>query len=164
MNSEQKIHTTYLIGFLIILALLGFAAYLEVVAGVAPCPLCIIQRCFMGMLGTFFFIGAFLRCKKLGYIIISFFSLITSILGILFSGRQVWLQHFPITAGGECGISLAYMFKIFPFFIALKHVWHGGVECSEQGWVFLHLSIAEWSLIWFGIFFLLAILQLKRSI
>ena len=135
-------------------------AYLELVVGVLPCSLCIIQRIIMALLGTLFFIGTFVRLKKLGYTMLGSLSLVTSIMGILFSGRQVFLQHMPAMSGGECGINLFTMFEIFPFMTALQHVWRGGLECSQLGWVFILLSIAEWALILFCIFFLMTLIQL----
>ena len=91
-------------------------------------------------------------------------SFATCFCGILLSGRQVWLQHVPPNGLGECGISLTYMFKIFPFTEALKHVWRGGTECSEQGFVFLNLSLAEWSLLWFILFFILFTYEIKYEV
>jgi protein dithiol:quinone oxidoreductase len=163
MINKTSIRFTYFIGFLGIILLLGIASYLEIYKGINPCPLCILQRVIMIMLGVIFFFAMILRLHKLGYLLSGLLGIIVSLSGILLSGRQVWLQNIPQIGLGECGISLQYMFKIFSFTEALQHVWRGGTECSQQGWVFLHLSLAEWSLICFLLFFLLAIIQLKRA-
>src|SRR4029079_18710998 len=164
MNNMMSTRLTYFIGFIIIAALLGMAAYLEVYEGINPCPLCILQRIVLIALGVIFFFGMVLRINKIGYFLFGVLGLIVSLGGILLSGRQVWLQNVPQNGLGECGVSLQYMFKIFPFTEALKHVWRGGTECSQRDWEFLHLSLAEWSLICFVIFFILVIVQLKRAI
>ena len=74
-----------------------------------------------------------------------------------------FLQHMPYSSLGDCGISLQYLFKIFPFTDAMKQLWQGGTECSQHGYEFLNLSLAEWSLIAFIVFFFFVILQLKRA-
>jgi len=162
MNNEKSIRLTYLIGFILIITLLLTATALEVYLKIHPCPLCSLQRVTMGILGILFFLGMILRLNKMGYLILGCLEILTSITGILLSGRQVWLQHVPPQGLGECGISLMYTFKIFPFLDAIKHVWRGGTECSQDGWIFLNLSLAGWSMIWFCIFFILIIIQQSR--
>ena len=90
--------------------------------------------------------------------------MLTCVGGILLSGRQVWLQHVPPSSLGECGASLTYMFQTLPVMKVINHVWTGGIECSQQGWTFMYLSLAEWSLLGFLGFFVFAVLQLKRSL
>lgn len=163
MNNVWSIRFSYFIGCMLIAALLGMAAYLEVYKGINPCPLCILQRIVLLTLGIIFFLAMALKIKKTGNILFGILGLITSLGGILLAGRQVWLQHAPPAGLGECGVSLQYMFKIFPLMEALKHVWQGGIECSQHGWVFMHLSLAEWSLLWFVLFFIFVIVQIKRA-
>lgn len=164
MRNASKIRFSYFLGFILIAFLLGLAEYLEVYKGMIPCPLCMLQRVVLIVLGVIFFIGMVFRMKGLGHVVLSLLSLLTSLGGILLSGRQVWLQHRPPSNLGECGVSLSYMFKTFPLMDGLKQVWTGGMECSQQGWVFLHLTLAEWSLLGFLGFFALVIIQLKRTL
>ncbi len=157
-----SIRFTYFIGFLLIAVLLGMAAYLEVYEGINPCPLCVLQRIVLIALGVIFFFAMVLKSNKIGQWIFGSMATLISLGGILLSGRQVWLQHMPQNGMGECGISLQYIFKIFPFTEAIQHVWKGGIECSQHDWEFLRLSLAEWSFIWFIVFFILSLVQLKR--
>jgi disulfide bond formation protein DsbB len=39
----------------------------------------------------------------------------------------------------------------------LEKILKGSGECAEVGWRFIGLSIAEWSLIWFGLLAALAV-------
>ena len=50
--------------------------------------------------------------------------------------------------------------QAFPIFDALKLIFTGSGECAETAWTFLSLSIAEWSLFWFGAFSVLLLFQL----
>lgn len=164
MRNASKIRFSYFLGFILITFLLGLAEYLEIYKGMIPCPLCMLQRVVLIALGVLFFVGMLLGMKGLAQVTVGLLSLLTSIGGILLSGRQVWLQHVPTTSHGECGVSLSYMFNALPLMDALKQTWTGGMECSQQGWVFLHLTLAEWSLLGFVGFFALAMIQLKRAL
>jgi disulfide bond formation protein DsbB len=162
MNNRLSIRFTYFIGFLLIVALLGTAAYLELYEGINPCPLCILQRIVLIALGVIFFFAMVFKTNRIVQYLLGLLGLMVSLGGVLLAGRQVWLQHIPQDGMGECGVSLQYMFKIFPFYEAIKHIWRGGIECSQHDWEFLRLSLAEWSFLWFVGFFILGLIQLKR--
>ena len=162
MNNTSSIRLTYFLGLILIVVLLSIATYLEVYVGINPCPLCILQRVVLVALGVIFFFAMLIKSSRFFQYLLGFLSFLVNLRGILLSGRKVWLQHIPQNGMGECGISLQYLFKIFSFSEALKHIWKGGIECSQHDWEFLGLSLAEWSLFWFIVFFILVLLQLKR--
>lgn len=156
-----SIRFVYFLGFIIIAVLLGTTFYLEH-EGINPCPLCIIQRGIIVTLGVLFFLGAIFRLKTVGRIFLGLLASIVSILGIIFSSRQVWLQYFSNGEGGSCEAGLQYLFQVMPWYDALKKIFEGGADCSQVGWKFLSLSLAEWSLIWFVIFLLVSVIQMFR--
>lgn len=147
---------TYLLGFVVICALLLTSAYLQIFDGFTPCPLCSLQRISFGLLGILFFIGLFVSSKVWGRMTVNVLCLMASILGILLAGRQVWLQNFPSDDGNECGVSLQYMMQVLPFNEMMQKILSGTAECAKSGWEFFHLNMAEWSLIWFILFLLLS--------
>ena len=61
----------------------------------------------------------------------------------------MWLQSLPKDQVPACGMSLDYMLETLPFTETLKKVLEGSGECAEKGWVFLHLTIAGWTLVFF---------------
>jgi disulfide bond formation protein DsbB len=77
---------------------------------------------------------------------------IAAIAGAAVAARQVWLQHLPADLVPECGPGLNYMLHRFPLGETLQKVLSGSGECAQVNWTFLHLSIAEWSLICFVLF------------
>ncbi|MBV8801534.1 MAG: disulfide bond formation protein B [Gammaproteobacteria bacterium] len=159
----QSVRQGYFFAFLIVLLILGFIFLLQS-QGVIPCPLCLLQRMMLIGLSIIFFIGMIFPFKKRGQFFIGFLGILTSTLGLVFAGRQAWLQHMPPVGNGGCGVSLEYLFNLLPFVDVMKLVWQGGTECSEIGWVFLHLSLAEWSFILFGLFFIFILWQLRRRV
>jgi len=163
IKKTRSIQLGYFLGFIITLCFMGFTFFLQS-QGLIPCPLCLLQRIMMILLSLVFFIGMFSPFKKTGNIILGLIGLLITFAGMLLAGRQAWLQYIPPLNQGGCGVSLTYLLSILPITDVAKMIWQGGTECSELGWVFLGLSLAEWSLIIFGFFFLFVILQIKRSL
>ncbi len=151
----------YLGVFLICLALLGFGLYLEHVKGLEPCPLCVFQRIAFIAIGLIALIAAFHGPGSIMHVLYSMLLAIAALAGAGIAGRQVWLQHLPADQVPECGPGLDYMLEAFPLTDALKMVFSGSGECAEVHWRFIGLSIAEWSLVWFILFFIAAVLAIR---
>src|SRR5437868_3843727 len=105
----------YFIAFLFTLSILVVANYLQFYKGINPCPLCILQRFTIGILGLLFLLGIGFAVKKFSRLSLGIFSFIVSSLGIVLAGRQVWLQHLPPSTNANCEASLEYMLKVLPF-------------------------------------------------
>ncbi len=153
----MTIRSTYLLGFIAISVLLLTSLYLQFFEGIIPCPLCTLQRLSFGLLGLWFLIGMALHAKRGARLFINFLCSITSVIGIFFAGRQIWLQHFPSPDNAECGVSLQYLMQVLPMNQVFQKIFEGSAECSRRGWEFLHLNMAEWALIWFILFFLITL-------
>lgn len=129
-------------------ALLAFGYYLELVKGLAPCPLCVLQRvAYMGT-GLACFIGFLHGPGPGGARVYSAMALVSALAGAGVAARHAWLQGLPPELAPECGPGLDFMFAAFPFLDAVKMTLSGSGECAETAWTFLSLSIAEWSLFW----------------
>lgn len=152
---------TYLAGFLFIAVILGFAIYLQQYHDLYPCPLCIFQRLIFAVTGVIFFIGTAFNLKKTGRIFVGSLGLVFSLLGIVFAGRHVWIQYFS-PGISDCSMGLKYLFKIMSVNEVIAKVFEGGVECSKIDWTFLHLSLADWSLLSFILLFIICVFQLKN--
>jgi disulfide bond formation protein DsbB len=139
----------YALGLLICLGLLGFALYLQYYEQQDPCPLCILQRIVFIVLAVVFLVAALHGPGKVGSAIYSSALFLVAGVGAAIAARQVWLQHLPPRQVPECGPGLEYMLKKLPLGQALEKILKGSGECAEVGWKFLGLSIAEWSLLWF---------------
>ncbi len=158
-----SIRITYFSCLILVALLLGMGFYLQVVDGMTPCPLCILQRFTMALLGIVFFLGAAAKMNKIGNFFLGLLTSAISLLGIFLSGRQVWLQHLPADSNADCGVSLQYLMQALPFDQAIRKILQGTAECSQTGAQYLGLSIAEWSLVWFVIFFVIGCVQMMRK-
>ncbi|TMG81784.1 MAG: disulfide bond formation protein B [Betaproteobacteria bacterium] len=141
--------TGHVLGFIVCAGLLAYAYYLQYVDGLEPCPLCILQRVAMAAMGLVFLIAAFHNPGRIGAHVYAALLTILGCAGAVVAGRQVWLQSLPKDQVPACGMSLDYMLETLPFTETLKKVLEGSGECAEKGWVFLHLSIAGWTLVFF---------------
>jgi disulfide bond formation protein DsbB len=153
----MSIRTTYFFGFIIISALLLTSLYFQIFEGIMPCPLCILQRISFGILGVLFLLGIMVYSKHALRLLINGLCALTSLLGVLLAGRQVWLQHFPSADASECGVSLQYMIQALPMNQVVQKIFTGSAECTKRGWEFLQLNMAEWALICFVGFLILSV-------
>jgi len=153
----------YLIIFLAVGGLIGYAAYTIKILGLEPCPLCITQQFFYSIVGITAFI-AFNHnpVEKLSRFYAAIIFLASSA-GIWVAGRQVWLQSLPEDEVPLCGPPLEYILEVFPLGDLLSALFIGDGNCAEISWQFLGLSMAGWSCIWFTLFLFLSILLVLKS-
>ena len=137
--------------------LLGFGYYLQYVQGLDPCPLCLVQRGFFYAVMSVLAGGALHAPAGAGRMAYGGFAALLALGGVAAAGRQVWLQHLPPDKVPACGPDLYFMLENFPLSRTLGTLIKGTGECAVVDWTFLGLSIAEWSLGWFAIFFLYAL-------
>jgi len=153
----------YLLGFLVCAALMGWALWLQFGLDLEPCPLCMFQRvavCAVGLV----FLAAFLQNPRrggaAGYAMLT---LIVAGAGAALAGRQVWLQALPKDQVPSCGMGISYMLDSLPFTEVIMKTLAGSGECAEKGWVFLDLSIAGWSFVFFVAMIVAAIALIRRD-
>ena len=153
----------YAFGFLVCAGLLGFALYLQYVENQEPCPLCILQRvAFIAMMAVFL-VAALHGPARRGAIVYSAILFLAAAGGAAIAGRQVWLQLLPPDRVPACGPGLSYMLERFPLMKAMEKILAGSGECAEAGWRFLGLTIAGWSLLWFVVLGVFALVIVTRA-
>lgn len=135
-------------GFFSATILFAIALYFQYVVGLQPCPLCVVQRMIVGLLGVTFLFGAF-SAKQLVLRVHSVLAFLISTLGMLVSLHHVRLQHLPASQVPSCGPALSYMLKHLPIKDTLRLLYVGTEDCASVSWQFLSLSMAEWLLIIF---------------
>lgn len=163
---NEKLNLALLWLFLTPIMLVGFAIYLEVYEGLAPCPLCTIQR------GEYLLIsfGAMMGLLFNKYRVISsmfvFISFVSAFFGLFTAGRHIQLQYMDPSDVPSCGPDLAYMFDSLPLFDTFKTVFTGSGSCADINWSFLYLTIPEWAALWFFFYIVLAasIISIKMNI
>lgn len=137
---------------------LAYALYLQHVQGLAPCPLCVMQRyAFVAvMLGCL--IGAFASNAALG----AGLALLSALAGLGVAGYHMWVKANPSVSCGIDPLETA-LNKIWPA-QWLPSVFNADGLCSAQHDPILGLSIVQWSLVWFVILAVGSALVLIKTI
>jgi disulfide bond formation protein DsbB len=121
--------------------LVGFAWLLEVVGGMAPCPLCMFQRIAFVVIGVVLLAGVFFPGRAVAAL-----ATLGAAAGIGLAWRHLWLQSLPPDQVPACGPGLDYLVGMFPLTEVIGMVLSGSGECAEVDRVF-GVSIPVWTLI-----------------
>ena len=153
--------TGSLAGFLICIGLLGFALFAQYHWGMFPCPLCIFQRVALVVMAVFFLLGALHAPGGPTRWLYTGGALLGGLFGIAVAGRHLWIQSLPADQVPSCGPPLDYLFSAFPFSEVLRKVFTGSGECAKVEPI-LGLPVPAWSLLWFVLLAVLAIVIARR--
>lgn len=142
-------------------AMLAFGIlYLQNVVGLDPCPMCIVQRYALIIVGVFCAFAAFSK-KPGAWRFWGLLSVAMSGFGAFTAARQSWLQWNP-PEFATCGRDIYGMIESFPLQRAIPMIFKGSGDCSAIDWTFLGGTIANWSFVWFVIFALVILAVLLR--
>jgi disulfide bond formation protein DsbB len=155
---------SFLLGFLICAALLGFALYAQYVLMMDPCPLCILQRVVFIALGVLFLIGGLHAPRGGGRVVYAALVALVALAGVAIASRHLWIQSLPADQVPSCGAPLGYLLETRAgnggLIGVLLKVLSGSGECAKVEPI-LGLPMPAWSLLWFVLLAALAMLALK---
>jgi disulfide bond formation protein DsbB len=136
-----------IIGLALLLASVG-AWYFQVVLGLQPCPMCIVQRYILITMIGVWCLGWFLpdRWYRIGY---SPFLGLVGVLGGFVAAKQSWLQWYPPKTV-SCGRDFYGIIENFPIRDAFPMLLRGTGDCSKVDWSLFGLSIANYSFLFFA--------------
>ena len=152
-----------LIGFVIAIALLSYAVYMQFVEHVEPCALCIMQRLSILLLAILFLIALIHNPRKTGRRIYGSLQIIIAIAGAGFAARQLYLQMLPPDPINACLPGISYMFAHMPLSDTLHALLTGTGECAIVSWRFLGLSTPVWTLLFFALFAVIGVITMLSS-
>ncbi|MEM9624576.1 MAG: disulfide bond formation protein B, partial [Pseudomonadota bacterium] len=142
-----------LAGFLMTVAL-----FMEHVMGLPPCPLCMMQRLWVIVVGLISYL-ALAHNPRWG--IYPVLNIGACLVGGGFSIRQLWLQSLPVEEHPACGPDLQYMLEAFPLSDVLIAMTSGTGDCALVSWSLLGISIPGWTLIGFILLLIAAVNQFR---
>jgi disulfide bond formation protein DsbB len=129
---------------LVATALLAEAMVLQHIKGQAPCPLCVLQRAGYVLVALIALVAAIRRPLALA-----------ALAGLGVATRHVWVLYHPKFG---CGIDVLEQFvNDLPTAKLLPRLFHASGECTAPQAPMLGLQVPEWSLIWFSLLFLAAL-------
>ena len=163
-NTLTSVHAFALLA-LGCVGLLGFGMYLQHVVGLEPCPMCIVQRYAMTLIGILALLGLVWR-SLLGQRVLAAVAVLLAAGGAFVAARQTWLQWYPPEVA-SCGRDFYGMIESFPLQRAIPLIFRGSGDCSKVDWTFLGGSIANWSFVAFvgmAIWMLLVLFTKLRAV
>ncbi|MBK7541808.1 MAG: disulfide bond formation protein B [Candidatus Competibacteraceae bacterium] len=137
------------LGFLICALALGYAYYAQYGQGIAPCPLCILQRLALLAVGLALLAAAVHNPRDTGAKVYGVLIDLAATVGMAIAARHVWLQQLPPDQAPRCGPTLEYMLRTFPLGETLREVLTGSGECAKVDWALLGISMPVWNLLLF---------------
>lgn len=153
-NLLQSPRTLSFLLFLSCVVGMGYAMFLQHVMELEPCPMCILQRIGLMIMGLFSLLFALINPKKLAAKLILWLG---SFLGILWAFgvaiRHVWLQKFPDPMA-SCGAGFDFWLETMPLTDILQLILSGSADCGVIDWELMGLSIPMQSGIFFGLLIL----------
>ena len=133
----------------------------EFALGLAPCPLCMMQRIWFALTGIVAWIGLSHNPRWGIYPLVS---ALCAMVGGGFAIRQLWLQSLPADQVPSCGPDLSYMVDAFPLGDLLVAMTSGTGDCAVIHDVIPLMSIAGWSLLGFSLLLFASVMQLRQSL
>jgi disulfide bond formation protein DsbB len=153
----------YLLGFLVCAALIGWALWLQYGEGLEPCPLCMFQRVAVIAVGVVFLFGAIANPLRPGAAFVALLTLLVAGAGAAFAGRQIWAAVAAEGPGAGVRHGLSYMMETLPCHRRDHARAAGQRRMRGEGWVFLGLSIAGWTFVFFVGMIVAAIALIRRD-
>jgi len=123
--------------------LLAFGMVLQHVVGLEPCPMCIVQRYALLLVGLVALAASLVKGQRVRLGLQGLVVVLCG-LGAFVAARQSFLQWYPPEVA-TCGRDLYGMIESFPLQRVIPMVFKGSGDCSAIDWTFLGLTIANWS-------------------
>ena len=128
--------------------LIAFGLLLQMIEGVVPCPMCIMQRLVWMAIIAVSAVGA-LWFSARRVVLFHALNFLLAMGGAYVAARQSWLQWYP-PEFASCGRDFYGIVDNFPLRQALPMLLRGSGDCSAVDWTFLGGSIANWSFVMFA--------------
>jgi disulfide bond formation protein DsbB len=140
-----------LVGFLVCVAMLAFAYYLQYgPARLNPCPLCIFERIITAALALVFLAALLQHPRRWGRWVYVALIFIVAGIGVFVSARHLYIQMHPGAVMSCGGASLKTMMAHLPFSEVVRLVLRGSGECAHVD-TFLGFTLPGWVLVLMGL-------------
>lgn len=138
-------------GFVVCLALLAYAYFVQFQLGIEPCPLCIFQRLAFIAMGLFFLAGAIHAPRVTGRRVYGLLVLLGATVGAGIAIYHMWVQHRGPDPMAGCTPGWNYMVENYSLRYAwsktLEHAFTGHADCAEINWTLLGLAMPFWTFV-----------------
>lgn len=134
----------YVLAVLLVLVAMGSALYLQYAVGLAPCPLCVIQR--MGFIAAAILalLAALAGYRTLARPALGLLALASAIAGAGVAAWHAWLLAYPPKSLG-CGRPFEWFSEDFPLVVWIPKLFKGDGDCLAVDWTLFGLGVPHLS-------------------
>jgi disulfide bond formation protein DsbB len=144
-----------LAGFVVCMALLAYAYFVQFQLGIEPCPLCIFQRLAFIAMGLVFLVGAIHAPRASGRRLYGLLVFVGAAFGVGIAAYHLWVQHLGPDPMAGCTPGWNYMVENYSLKYAwsktIEHAFTGHADCGEVNWTFLGLAMPFWTLVCYAL-------------
>jgi disulfide bond formation protein DsbB len=136
----------FLASVLLVVANMSFGLYLQHIVGLAPCPLCVLQR--VGFIATALLalVAAAAGTRSLARTAFGAGATLAALAGGGVAAWHSWLLANPPESLG-CGRPFEWFNDDFPLVVWLPKLFRGDGDCLAVDWTMLGLGIPHWALL-----------------
>ena len=143
---------------------MGWAFWLQYGMGLEPCPLCLFQRVAVIAIGIVFLVGLSTTRGALAPSVYAGSGRAVAGIGVAFATRHVWIQALPDRSGTGVRHGHLYMLETMPLLRrGAKRLRAAAANAPTRRWVFLNLSIAGWTFVFFIAVAIYALALIRRD-
>lgn len=138
----------YVLAVILVVVAMASALYLQYEVGLAPCPLCVIQR--MGYIAAAIFalLAAVVAAGSLLRPVLGILAIASAAAGAGVAAWHVWLLAHPPESLG-CGRPFEWFSEDFPLVVWIPKLFRGDGDCLAVDWTFLRLAVPHLSVLTF---------------
>jgi len=147
-------------GLVLTLAGNALSFFMEFFYHLPPCPLCWLQRLILAMMTVLFLSCMALPTEKYWILkkLLMALILLLTLAGASIALRLMYLEQLPKEALPSCSASLERLWAIYPWWQVVKNIFFNAGDCGKTEFVWLLLSIPQWSLV---LFMVLMVVEIK---
>ena len=161
LPSYRIVNLAQAVGSLVLISIA--VAYFEHSLRLEPCYLCVMQRGVVIVIGVICVLAAVHNPSQFGQRVYSSLSITMAVIGIYFSGKQLWLQGLPESQVPSCGLPVKHLFDSFSITEVIAMLLSGDGNCAEVKWELMGLSMPGWVMVCFVVFCVLGAVQFLRK-
>lgn len=151
--TQRRVFTAFT---LIPLALIAEALVLQHLQGLAPCPLCILQRQAFFLVSLIALAAFIHNPRRRGAALYAAGISLAALSGLGVAIWHVWTLYHPKL---DCGIDVLEQFvNSLPTAKWLPFIFYANGDCAARYNPILGLKVPEWSLVWFAVLLIGAVL------
>lgn len=148
---------------MICVAALSIGYFLEYVQHLVPCLLCVAQRGVLAIIAGIAGLLWIYPFQKKTYWAGNILILLSTVIGVYFAGKQLYLESLPVELRPACTIPFETLIASHEWSQAFMQLLQGTSDCGARQWALLGLSLPFWSGLIFVVIAITVVINLRTK-